>query len=551
MQRKLLSLLVLLMTAATGAWAQDPSWISGDCTVTLSGGTLTISKASGSGAMADYLYSPDLPWYAYQSDITSVVVNTGVTHIGSQSFNCFTNTTSVTLPEGLLTIGDNAFRECSSLGSITIPASVTSIAHHAFINCTNLTTVTFPADSHLTTIGNSAFYECRSLGSIAIPNGVTSIGDFTFWNCLELSSVSIPASVTSIGLKAFYDCSKLSSVSIPASVTTIGNSAFDGCTKLATVTFSEGSHLTTIGNSAFGHTALSSIDIPDGVTSIGESAFSYCQNAGFTEITIPANVTTIGRYAFYACDKLTTVTFSAGSHLTSIGENTFYRCSELATVTFNSNPSIGTSAFDDIKDGATVTMNLTANAAGGAKWTTFYNQNYSFAADENTEVFKVALSGTELTLNKVANGIVDANTPVVLKTTGDNPVMTKTTTASSDEQVNNLTGVSDAAGVENNGTFYVLNSGSQGVGFYKLKSGKTVGVGKAYLTYTAGAREFFGFDETTGLKAIDNGLLGTQGRLPEQELTTDNVVYDLQGRRVSQPTKGLYIVNGKKVFINK
>lgn len=28
---------------------------------------------------------------------------------------------------------------------------------------------------------------------------------------------------------------------------------------------------------------------------------------------------------------------------------------------------------------------------------------------------------------------------------------------------------------------------------------------------------------------------------------TDNVIYDLQGRRISKPTKGIYIVNGKKV----
>ena len=45
--------------------------------------------------------------------------------------------------------------------------------------------------------------------------------------------------------------------------------------------------------------------------------------------------------------------------------------------------------------------------------------------------------------------------------------------------------------------------------------------------------------EASGIKAIDNG-----------QLTIDNVVYDLQGRRVAQPTKsGLYIVNGRKVII--
>ncbi len=527
MQRKLLSLLVLLMTTATGAWAQDPyagGWCGDDVEYQLTDdGVMTIWKNNGSGAMEDYSSYEDQPWQSYRNKITSVVVEAGVTHIGKNSFNGLTNLNTVSLPEGLLTIGDMAFRECSSLGSITIPASVTSIGQYAFYACNKLTTVTFSAGSHLTSIGNDAFRECSSLTSITIPDGVTSIKNH-----------------------AFSGCSELSSVSIPASVTTIGVNAFESCKKLTTVTFSEGSLLTTIGGSAFGHTALSSIDIPDGVTSIGESAFSYFLDAGFAEITIPASVTTIGRYAFYACNKLTTVTFSAGSHLTSIGDHAFTACPNLATVTFNSNPSIDTDAFPN---GATVTMNPTANAAGGAKWTTFYNQNYSFAADANTEVFKVALSGTELTLNKVANGIVDAGTAVVLKTTGDNPVMTKTTTASDDTQANNLMGVSAAAGVENNGTFYVLNNGSQGVGFYKMKSGKTVGVGKAYLKYTAGAREFFDFDETTSIS--EELRVKSEEFLCEQARATTAPVYDLQGRRVSQPTKGLYIVNGKKVFINK
>ncbi|MBQ4387642.1 MAG: hypothetical protein II822_08580, partial [Prevotella sp.] len=80
---------------------------------------------------------------------------------------------------------------------------------------------------------------------------------------------------------------------------------------------------------------------------------------------------------------------------------------------------------------------------------------------------------------------------------------------------------------------------TNGVGFYKLSSTGTIGANKAYLTYGASlTRSFFGFDETTGIE------------MPTAEvIDADAVVYDLQGRRVAQPTKGLYIVNGKKVII--
>ena len=116
--------------------------------------------------------------------------------------------------------------------------------------------------------------------------------------------------------------------------------------------------------------------------------------------------------------------------------------------------------------------------------------------------------------------------------------MTLTTTESSDTHDNNLQGVSDLGGVESDGSIYVLNKGSNGVGFYKLKSGKKIGFGKAYLS-GSNAPSYLNFDEseTTSINAIDNG-----------QLTVD-VYYDLQGRRVAHPTKGMYIVNGKKVII--
>lgn len=73
-------------------------------------------------------------------------------------------------------------------------------------------------------------------------------------------------------------------------------------------------------------------------------------------------------------------------------------------------------------------------------------------------------------------------------------------------------------------------------------SGVTIGQYKGYITLTdipsaARGANFISFEnETTGINSMDNG-----------QLMMDNY-YDLQGRRVAQPTKGLYIVNGKKVI---
>ena len=519
MKRKLLTMLALLCLTVTGAWALDP--ISGNCgatghesdvTYTLSDensdGTydkLSITKVGETGAMADYISSTAVPWKEDRSNITSISIGSGVTHIGNMAFNNIAKATSV-----------------------DIPASVTSIGESAFSGCYELTTIT-------------------------IPDGVTTIGREAFWTCYKLTSVTIPANVTSIGVGIFSSCTSLGTISVDAENTKYdsregcnaiiekaSNKLVAGCKNTVIPT-----DVTSIENKAFyGLTGLTSITIPTGVTSIGESAFENCTS--MTSITFNSGLTTIRTSAFQGCNKLESVTLPAS--VTNIGPNAFLLCSKLATVTLNSNPIIWSSAFSNVKSDAMVTMNLAANSVDGTYWTTFYNRNHNFQVPAGTQIFKAALSGSALTLTELeTDKIITKDNAVILKsTTGPFSLTLTTTDSSNDFTGNSLEGVDIEAGVSSSGSIYVLNYKAEtGVGFYKLASGKKVGLGKAYLYYNGAlAPEFFGFDVATGVD-VPTGI-----DIPTAEANdADAEVYDLQGRRVAHATKGLYIVNGKKVII--
>ena len=265
-----------------------------------------------------------------------------------------------------------------------------------------------------------------------------------------------------------------------------------------------------------------------------------------TSVVIKDGVTSIGNLAFLSCGNLKSVTI--GKNVESIGTYAFYGCDNLATVTLNSNPYIHN---ETIPASAAVTMKLTANPADGANWMTFCSRYGNFQADANTQVFKAKLDnliGT-ITLHEIDDKIVDKEQGVILKSTG-NPVLTLTADDSSDAHdyynslngVVNLTGDTNPAGQLGGGRMYVLNyTATYGVGFYKY-TGNKLGYGKAYLLYNNihTAPEFFGFgeDETTGMSDVRSKMADVRGDF-----------FDLQGRKVVNPTKGLYIVNGKKVII--
>ena len=161
-------------------------------------------------------------------------------------------------------------------------------------------------------------------------------------------------------------------------------------------------------------------------------------------------------------------------------------------------------------------------------------QALDFSSVSGLEAY-VATSATAggVTLTQVT--AVPAKTPLILKGTVDTEYSVPFATSATAPATNKLKAGDGTTTIGGTSIDYVLNDGK----FYRANEG-TVAVGKAYLHLDAApeAHELtliFG-DDATGIQNIKVGA-------------EDNVYYDLQGRRVLYPKKGLYIVNGKKVIL--
>lgn len=184
-----------------------------------------------------------------------------------------------------------------------------------------------------------------------------------------------------------------------------------------------------------------------------------------------------------------------------------------------------------------------------------FSSAYALDFTENTDVTAYVATGVEVgkvTMTSVEK--VPANTGLLLKSkTGAAvsttiPVIAETVATPETNYLKPGTGAAVAASTE--GTYHYIFAKQNGyVGFFNLASDETVDVGKAYLETTTdikpttpGARVaiVFGDDETTGIQELkDSRLEGLKA----------GDCYNLSGQRVSQPTKGLYIKNGKKVIL--
>ena len=150
-------------------------------------------------------------------------------------------------------------------------------------------------------------------------------------------------------------------------------------------------------------------------------------------------------------------------------------------------------------------------------------------------------TGSAITKEEVT-GSIPANTGLLLNADAGTYKIPYVASSTTDVSSNLLVaGDGSTISAESGKTKYVLGVSGDAATFLKIAgTAATVPVGKAYLQ----------FNETISAPSLDfNDGNTTAIEAVEKAMTTDGVFYNIAGQRVAQPTKGLYIVNGKKVII--
>ena len=192
-----------------------------------------------------------------------------------------------------------------------------------------------------------------------------------------------------------------------------------------------------------------------------------------------------------------------------------------------------------------------STTVGANGYTTFASSYALDLTDENRptglKAYKATLDGSTLTFTKL-NQTVPAGTGLLLLGETNDGTYNIPVVANGDAVTNALVGVTSDTPLQSTvgGTYYFVmkkaTTAEDALAFAPLStsSAVTIPAGKAYVALdTAGARSLtVAFDdETTGINSVNGEGIKANG------------FYNLNGQRVENPTKGLYIMNGKKVIL--
>ncbi len=377
-----------------------------------------------------------------------------------------------------------------------------------------------------------SYHDCTGLTSISLPMGYTTIGGNAFKGCTGLKSIGIPSSVKDMGNYAFNGCSSLTDIELPSQLGSISISAFEGCT------------------------ALKKVTIPEGVNVVWANAFKGC--TGLTEIAI-ASGGTIYDKAFYGCTSLTKVTLLGNTLPANCAADAFDGGSSSDATLYCREPLYDDCRTNDpwnkFNDIQVWKWSVAITDAGMATACFDENLDVTSLGDEVKAYIATGFSPSsgKVLLTRVMQ--IPAGTGFILK--GNEGTYEIPVSVTDYMYVNMLVGTLSSVNLsEITGSYtnYVLGNGDSGVGFYLPSTNCVVDANKAYLqiptsAVSAGASEakaLLGLDfddedgNTTGFISVEELTEGVSGK---------SAIYNLNGQRKQSLTKGLNIVNGKKILI--
>ena len=500
----------------------------------------------------------------FTGDLT---IPNSVTIIEAYTFNCcYGFNGKLTIPNSVTTIRNRAFYRCTGFkGDLTIPNSVTTIEEEAFWRCTgfngNLT-----LSNSVTTIGGWAFEGCSGFtGNLILPNSITTIENLAFEGCSGFNgNLTLPNSITTIKTNAFNGCSGFTgNLTLPNSITTIGFSAFGGCSGFKG-NLKLSNSVKTIGISAFygcsGFTG--ELILPNSITTIEENAFNGC--SGFTgDLTIPNSITTIKANAFNGCSGFTG-NLTLPKSLEVVSHYSFYGCNNIQTFKFQSLPEVLEGSLNDYKPIVSLSDDsyISGQATGTVDAISYTRQMsndwgtlvlpypLTLTGDEPYRLYAIsAVSENELVLKQL-DGEVAAGTPCVVKRNGSEAELTF---GANDAELNMTIDGKTVGDMTFNGTYwakevtdgYVIakdcfwNVAELMKNKPEAVKGAKVGPFRAWLDGNAAgpARLAMRIDgSTTGINTPD-----ALDALNDAEAE----YYDLSGKRLDEPQKGVNIVRMK------
>lgn len=310
--------------------------------------------------------------YAFYScsELTTVVLDNGISEIGNSVFAACVNLKDIVLqengedltnakpnqlPAGITKVSDGLFYNCLALDEVYLPSTVNEIGMLAFSNCTALETLTIEKNDgsdfvmlgqnesvlesdkegvNITKIGSYAFKDSIAMKYFNIPNSVTVIEDGIFEmpevtaaekeeKGSKLVGVSFSEHIRNLGAGMFKNCVSLDENKLDLSnVETMGEGIFEGCTSLTSIQLND--KITVIPKNAYkGCTGITHIDITKytyedeqgniqvgntNIQVIGEGAFRGCSSLRLVELgSDTGNLIQINRYAFRDCASLRSI----------------------------------------------------------------------------------------------------------------------------------------------------------------------------------------------------------------------------------------------------